>query len=191
MDSVSRISHRRTEHGMTLVEVLIAAVVVAVGLLGIASLQINALQGSTHADYRTRAIDFATALSDRMQANLIGVADNNYLQAPACNLNLASVAPNCAMTPEMADAATIADCDPQQLASYDLHQLGCGPGIENSLPGGVLQIACIDNDTSDVDPCSDLSPLLITISWQQQGRVTDRDPGDAQEIRMTVIPGEP
>ncbi|PUB74887.1 MAG: type IV pilus modification protein PilV [gamma proteobacterium symbiont of Ctena orbiculata] len=191
MDSASLAAQKRFEQGMTLVEVLIAAVIVAVGLLGIASLQINALQGSTNADYRTRAIDFATSLSDRMQANLIGVADNEYLIQPSCDMGSLSAVSACAMTPQMGDAASVANCSPRQMASYDLHQIGCGPGIQNSLPGGRLQIDCVDADTSDADPCSELSPMLITISWLQQGRVTDAVAEDVEAIKMTVIPGEP
>ncbi|MCW4254661.1 MAG: prepilin-type N-terminal cleavage/methylation domain-containing protein, partial [Candidatus Thiodiazotropha taylori] len=43
--------------GMTLIEVLVAAVIIGVGLLGVASLQITALQGASNADYRSRATD--------------------------------------------------------------------------------------------------------------------------------------
>ncbi|MCG8125908.1 MAG: prepilin-type N-terminal cleavage/methylation domain-containing protein, partial [Candidatus Thiodiazotropha endolucinida] len=42
---------------MTLIEVLVAAVIIGVGLLGVASLQITALQGASNADYRSRATD--------------------------------------------------------------------------------------------------------------------------------------
>ncbi|MCW4245707.1 MAG: type IV pilus modification protein PilV, partial [Candidatus Thiodiazotropha taylori] len=58
---------------MTLIEVLIAAVIIGVGLLGVASLQITALQGASNADYRSRATDLTAALADRMRANLFGV----------------------------------------------------------------------------------------------------------------------
>ncbi|MEW8505209.1 MAG: type IV pilus modification protein PilV [Candidatus Thiodiazotropha sp.] len=191
MDCVSLVGHRRTEHGMTLVEVLIAALIVAVGLLGIASLQINAIQGSTKADYRTRAIDFATALADRMQVNLIGVADNNYLHPPACDLGSESTLANCAMAPTMGDSASVADCSPRQMASHDLYQISCGSGIQGNLPGGRLQIACVDSNATDTDPCSSLSPIQIVISWQTQSRVTDLDPNTTEEVQMTVIPGEP
>jgi type IV pilus assembly protein PilV len=182
-------THQQRHQGMTLIEVLIATVVVAIGLLGVASLEIAALQGSSNADYRSRAIDFATALSDRMHANLIAVADNDYLQVPTCNSG--TTIPNCAMTPNMATPASTTMCTPAQMASYDLHQITCNTGIQNRLPNGELQITCLDSDTTDVDPCSDLSHLLIHISWQQQNRGSDTDLSDVQEIVMVTIPRAP
>ncbi|MES9896020.1 MAG: type IV pilus modification protein PilV [Candidatus Thiodiazotropha endolucinida] len=85
---MSLIAFRLKHQGMTLIEVLIAAIIVAIGLLGVASMQIATLQGSSNAGYRSRAIDIATALSDRMHANLIGVTDNHYLQNSACSSEL-------------------------------------------------------------------------------------------------------
>ena len=191
MQTMWTIKYKRKHSGMTLVEVLIAALVVAIGLLGVAGMQIASLQGSSQADYRSRAIDFATALSDRMHANLIAVADNDYLRDMACEPGSGAAIPNCAMTPAMQSAATAGPCNPQQMASYDLYRIGCGAGIHGTLPGGQLSVSCVDADATDADPCSDLSPMLITISWQGQTRATDTDPDDTQQIVMTTIPGAP
>jgi type IV pilus assembly protein PilV len=188
---MSHIGYKHKQQGMTLIEVLVAAIIVAIGLLGVASMQITALQGATNADNRSRAIDFATSLSNRMRANLIGVTDNHYLGSPVCEIVAGSIPSNCAMTPKMNDTSTVDQCDPQQMARYDLHQIGCGPGIRQSLPNGQLTVTCIDSDTSDEDSCSELSPLMIKISWQGQRRVTDIQANDVNEIVMTVIPGEP
>jgi type IV pilus assembly protein PilV len=176
---------------MTLIEVLIAAIVVAIGLLGVASMQIAALQGSNSADYRSRAVDFATALADRMHANLIAVADNDYLQNMDCDAGPTEAIPNCVMTPSMAGNPAIVPCSPRQMASYDLYRIGCGAGVQHSLPGGDLRVSCVDTDTGDADMCSDLSPLLIRVRWQRQRRVTDTDLDDMEEIVMTTIPGVP
>ncbi|MEL0586204.1 MAG: type IV pilus modification protein PilV [Candidatus Thiodiazotropha sp. (ex. Lucinoma kazani)] len=188
---MSLIAYRQKNQGMTLIEVLIAAIIVAIGLLGVASMQIAALQGSNNAGYRSRAIDIATALSDRMHANLIGVANNHYLRNPACDTGSSPAVPNCAMTPTMAIPSSIAECTPEQMAFYDLYQINCDSGIQDTLPDGRLQIACLDSDRTDADGCSDLSHQLITISWQRQRRVTDTDPNDVEEIIMTAIPGVP
>ncbi|MEW8029915.1 MAG: type IV pilus modification protein PilV [Candidatus Thiodiazotropha sp.] len=183
--------YQRNYQGMTLVEVLIAAIIVAIGLLGVASMQIAALQGSSSAGYRSRAIDFATALSDRMHANLIAVAENNYLRNPACDSVSGPAVPNCAMTPTMPNPSSIDECTPEQMAVYDLHQISCGAGIQDTLPDGQLHIACRDSDPTDADSCSDLSHLLITVSWQRQRRVTDTVLNGIEEIVMTIIPGAP
>ncbi|MES9968640.1 MAG: type IV pilus modification protein PilV [Candidatus Thiodiazotropha sp.] len=188
---MSLITYRQRHQGMTLIEVLIAAVIVAIGLLGVASLQIAALQGSSNADYRSRAIDYATALSDRMHANLIAVADNEYLGSPDCETWSGAALPNCSMTPTMDSASSVGQCTPQQVAIFDLHQISCGTGIEQRLPDGRLLVTCLDADSTDADICSDLSRLLIRVSWQHQARVTDLDPDDVDEVVLTVIPGVP
>ncbi|MEW8186473.1 MAG: type IV pilus modification protein PilV [Candidatus Thiodiazotropha endolucinida] len=188
---MSLIAYRQKNQGMTLIEVLIAAIIVAIGLLGVASMQIAALQGSSNAGYRSRAIDIATALSDRMHANLIGVANNHYLRDSACDTGSGPAVPNCAMTPTMAISSSLEECTPEQMAVYDLYQINCGSGIQDTLPDGQLRIACLDSDPNDADGCSDLSHQLITISWQRQRRVTDRDINESEEIVMAVIPGAP
>ena len=55
--------------GMTLIEVLVAMVVISVGLLGIAALQMLSLRNSQGAYLRTQATALAGDIIDRMRAN--------------------------------------------------------------------------------------------------------------------------
>jgi type IV pilus assembly protein PilV len=55
--------------GFTMVEVLVALIILAVGLLGLAGLQINSLTGSHAAYSRTQAALYAADIVDRMMAN--------------------------------------------------------------------------------------------------------------------------
>jgi type IV pilus assembly protein PilV len=178
---------------MTLIEVMVATVVIAIGLLGVAALQVTALQDASNADYRSKAIDFASALSDRMHANLLTFGeynddtthDNAYTSAAA--VNCASPPTKiCAMTPGMANDTGISSCDPTELATFDLWKVTCDGGVQTSLPGGQLTVRCLDNDASDADVCSDLSPILITVTWQLQS-----DDNATDEVIMAVLPGAP
>jgi type IV pilus assembly protein PilV len=175
---------------MTLIEVMVATVVIAVGLLGVAALQVSALQGASNADYRSKAIDFASALSDRMHANLAAFTDsgdtvgldNAYIsQATSINCT-SSLAAICAMDPQMTDSTTISTCNPTELAAFDLWEIACDNGVEKSLPGGQLTLTCLDGSTS----CNGLSKMLITISWQLQS-----DDNTTEQVIMTVVPGAP
>lgn len=179
---------RQKNHGMTLIEVLVAAIIVTIGLLGVASLQVAALQGATNADFRSKAMDLATSLSDRMHANLIGVADDRYLGSPVCG---AGTIPDCAMTPAMDDSASVVQCTPQQMALYDLDKISCGPGIQGSLPNGQLEVSRLNTVAGNGIPCDQVTCLVIRISWQGQRRVTDIEPDDVNEVVVTVIPGAP
>jgi type IV pilus assembly protein PilV len=83
----SKISIReRSQHGFTLLEVLIALLVLSIGLLGLAALQTTGLRSNTMANMRTLATDAAYDITDRMRANPKGVAANEYViglsQAP-------------------------------------------------------------------------------------------------------------
>ena len=64
--------------GFTLLEVLVAVVVLSVGLLGLASLQVNGLRFNHSAYMRTQATLLAEELADRMRANRPGFIANNY-----------------------------------------------------------------------------------------------------------------
>jgi len=58
--------------GFTLIEVLIAMLVLAVGLLGLAGLQATSLKNNQSAYNRSQATQLAYDLADRMRANVAG-----------------------------------------------------------------------------------------------------------------------
>ena len=57
------------QKGFTLVEVLVALVVMSVGMLGIAALYLEGLRAGRTALYRTTAITLAADMADRIRAN--------------------------------------------------------------------------------------------------------------------------
>ena len=59
----------RRAGGFTLVEVLIALVVLSIGMLGIAALYLESLRASRSALVRTEAVTFAADIADRIRAN--------------------------------------------------------------------------------------------------------------------------
>lgn len=66
------------QRGVTLLEVLIAVLVLAVGLLGLAALQARALQENQGAYQRTQASILAYDMLDRMRANRPSVVAGTY-----------------------------------------------------------------------------------------------------------------
>lgn len=60
---------RRRTRGFTLVEVLVALVVMSVGMLGIAALYLEGLRAGRTAVYRTTAVTLAADMADRIRAN--------------------------------------------------------------------------------------------------------------------------
>lgn len=94
--------------GFTLIEVLIAVIILAMGLLGFAALQAVSLRNSQSTYYRSLATHFAYDMADRIRANT-GAA-NQYLSA--------------FMTPSAAnpqgDCTSVAGCSPANMAENDL-----------------------------------------------------------------------
>lgn len=77
-----RTKSRRRQRGLTLIEVLVAILVVSVGLLGVAGLQATSLTANRVAYARTQATILAYDMADRMRVNreaaLNGDFDNDY-----------------------------------------------------------------------------------------------------------------
>lgn len=67
-----------SNYGFSLMEVLIAMLVLAVGLLGVAALQANALKTNQSAYLRTQATFLAYDILDRMRANRAAALDGDY-----------------------------------------------------------------------------------------------------------------
>ncbi|MGD2138111.1 MAG: type IV pilus modification protein PilV [Gammaproteobacteria bacterium] len=79
--------HQGNQRGFTLLEVLIALLVLSIGLLGLAALQTVGLRSNQMASMRTQAIQATYDISDRMRANPEGVDNQEYTitvaEAPA------------------------------------------------------------------------------------------------------------
>src|SRR5512138_827355 len=67
--AVKRLSPREPAAGFTLIEVLIALVVLAIGMLGIAAVYLEGLRASRDALLRTQAVILAADMGDRIRAN--------------------------------------------------------------------------------------------------------------------------
>jgi type IV pilus assembly protein PilV len=64
--------------GFSLLEVLVALVVIAVGALGVAGLQANALKYSKNSELRALAVQGANDIFERMRANRAGARAGDY-----------------------------------------------------------------------------------------------------------------
>ena len=70
---------RKSQRGTTLIETLVALVVLSVGLLGIAALQMTSLRNNRGAHLRSQAQVLAYDITDRMRANRDEALANAYV----------------------------------------------------------------------------------------------------------------
>lgn len=70
---------KKSERGATLIEVLIAILILSIGLLGLAGLQVTSVQSNYSAYYRSQATLLAYDLADRMRANRTAALGTTYV----------------------------------------------------------------------------------------------------------------
>jgi len=71
-------SARAAQRGVSLIEVLVAVVILTIGLLGLAGLQAGGMRVSQGATFRGLASQYAYDMADRMRANLASARAGNY-----------------------------------------------------------------------------------------------------------------
>ncbi len=178
-----RLRHRYS-NGFTLVEVLVTIVVVSIGLLGLAGLQINGLRANVSSETRSKATLLASDIVERMRANLAGVDANAYSNIVVNAANCAKPANICGNTSD--DDAV--NCTAPDMAVFDAWVWGCGTaaadvkksGVTNLLPNGTASVACND------DPCLPGSPHTVTVRWNELSPTDGA--ATPQTIRLVVIP---
>lgn len=127
--------------GFSLIEVLIALIIMSVGMLGIAGLYVQSLQAGRTSMFRHQAVSLAGDIADRIRANpTAGIA---YAGVGANN--------NCV-------TANI-DCDVVGMAANDVWIWDLQ--AVNSLPNGDVVVAF---DDTVVPPI-----FTITVSWNAPG----------------------
>jgi type IV pilus assembly protein PilV len=77
-------SSPRAQRGVSLIEVLIAVLIMGVGLLGIAAMQATALRNSQSALERSQAVIMSYAILDAMRANRDAAIGGAYNTAMTC-----------------------------------------------------------------------------------------------------------
>lgn len=128
----SKFKHRAPrQSGFTLIEILVTVIILAIGLLGLGSLQVNALRNDHSAFMRTQATMLAYDIADRMRANLPAVAAGFYNPANAATVGSCN---------------TTAGCTGQQMAQNDLQEWLASIGTY--LPAGTAWV-CLDSTPND------------------------------------------
>jgi len=83
-------SGNNSQKGATLIEVLVAMVILSVGLLGLAGLQATSIQSNYGAFYRSQATILAADITDRMRANRKAAQAGGYNLSALSNAHAAT-----------------------------------------------------------------------------------------------------
>jgi type IV pilus assembly protein PilV len=179
--------------GFTLLEVLVAVLVLSFGLLGIAGLLLSTMQNNTIAAQRTTATFLVQDITDRINQNLNAIKplDKNNVPRTPDYLNSVGTNNNC-----YGPAPTGQCANPSAVAEKDLYIWNAL--IKNSLPGGE-GVVCRDLTPDDGTRFSDAqcdnlptSPWVIKIFWtvRAEDQVSTTTTGGTGKIqRLTMFKG--
>lgn len=164
--SASLRRHRTRERGVTLLESLVAILVVALGILGILAMQMRTLSDTQTAVRRAQAIRLIEDLSERMMVN------------PNALLNLSEYASDYAKKAEDYDGADCfsAACNPAEQAAYDLWQWKTT--VEETLPAGQASIFLAPGETIDANR----RQLGVMVAWRENESALTRALSDDDPI---------
>ncbi len=132
---------RTRERGFTMLETLIAILILSFGLLGIAGIYVAGVQNNKSANLRTLATQQAYDMADRMRANLAGLTVP-LPAMPYYHLPTAAATASC---------YTNANCSPQQMAQTDYYEWNDANAPNSNprvLPNG-FGITCLDSTPND------------------------------------------
>ena len=159
-------AHPSRSKGFTLVEVLVAALVLGIGLLGLAGIQSLGLRGNLSAVQRSTATLLASEMIDRLRANPEAVQSGSY------NNQVGLGSANCLFQ----------TCSVTDLADYELNLWS--QDLAARLPGGVGAV-CIDSFPDDGDPaangCDGTGTTYAVKIWWDDNRT-----GDPQQYQRFV-----
>jgi type IV pilus assembly protein PilV len=162
---------QRKESGFSIIEVLIALLITAVGILGVAGLQVMSLQQNRSALLRDQALQAANDILDRMRANAVtDYAPVAMIDAPDSDLDCVA-----------------ATCNPGEMAAYDIAQWKCRLNPFNS--DDELYTVCEDLNLVQatlIDGAGSIALVgkiyVITVEW-----VDDKDGSTSNIILNTQI----
>lgn len=147
--------------GFSLIEVLVALLVLSIGLLGLAALQTTGLAFNHQSYERTQAVLQAYDIIDRMRANKSetgGVINTAYNSVALGNQPTVEV--DCAA----------AECDGDQLAAYDINRWNAANATILAEGQGAICKGTFTNDTNGYPASCNVADSIyrVAVTWKER-----------------------
>ncbi len=173
---------QQKQHGVGLIEVLVALMIFSMGMLGIASLQVISKRSSFESQQRQEAVMIANDIISRIKNSGLSPADieTNYNdKTVSATVAPAAIAKNCLQ----------GECSVSELVAYDLNHWH--RNIYGSASGNVSGLAyakgCIDVDGDIITvTVAWMSLTAMTNSKTRTGCVIDGNEDKQREVKFTT-----
>lgn len=188
-----------TQNGFSLAEVLVSVLVLAIGIIGTAGMQLSAMRTAQQTAFQTAAIQLASEMADKMRANS-GYFALGDQRNPFLDLDYSS---SSASLPISGKTCHASDCNVEELAAFEISEWK--NRVNEALPGGRIRV-CRDASPWDSTtgsfkwnctvPASggDIATLVIKIGWHGKGSNPDGSAADhatqsaPPNLAITVAP---
>lgn len=160
---------QHTDAGFSLVEVLVSLLVLSVGIIGAASMQLTAFRNNQQAGFHSIALQLGTDLADQIR----GLAVSKISDASNPFLSLDFKSSDSADTPTALCFGTEAGCDDMALAAFGIHEVQAR--LKRLLPQGRIKV-CRDampwddgsnSFTWDCHAGSSDAPVVVKLGWRE------------------------
>ena len=163
--------------GFSLIEVMVAVVIIAIGLLGNAGMMALVQNNTAIARFRGLGAIEADSLASMMHANAL------YWQSPAVpssgsGFSIAGTTISDATLNGQAIDCTTAPCTSVQMAGYDLKQWGLS--LASLLPTGTGQVKCSIVAATPVS-------CVISISWNENNMMLNQSGTSVTQSYTLVV----
>ena len=143
------------QRGYVMLEVLISVLVVSLGFVALAGMQVRGLAAANDSLFRSKAVYLAYQMADRVRANIVGASAGNYNSFTTSVIDPGCVEVNCSIA---------------QMATNDYAEWSAE--VAALLPSG-KGVICIDStpdDGSSTDAeCDGLGNTLVVKVWWMEG----------------------
>ncbi len=154
----------RQQSGFTLIEVLVAVLILSIGVLGAAGMQFAALQSNKESRNQAVGVHYAQELAEKIRANrlLLTTTPGAYNVEWRSSDGAPSAGTDCA-----SNTCT----QPTDVAKWDLFDIISRIRQDDGLPAAML-VVCRDDNPYDGDgvpkwACSNSGTLFIKMGWTQ------------------------
>ena len=147
--------------GFSLIEVLVAMLVLTIGLLGMANLQSRSIAGGYDAYLRTQASALAHSIIDRMRANR-----RQALGTPNYKTSFEA-------DPLLPTADCGRGCSPQDMARQDVLEWKCNLGayLHKQYCAGLVSQATLPNGDGQIEDYSASGQTRVSVRWTDSAGV--------------------
>lgn len=142
--------NRKSQKGITLIEILVTLIILSIGFLGLASVQLLGTRNVSNSSFRSLATIYAYDIVERMRANQVAVNAGAYNDLESSD----AIDPGCD------------PCQPAQRANMDLFEWN-NLLTANAVNGG------LPNGTGTIDFDIVTGNHTITITWSENVREDD------------------